>query len=81
LTPLGGARNSSETLDFIEPAEQAQPAPESASRHFAYFFCPIRGIKSKNFVRRCIGRVRVDVQFVDVQFRRPGLKIGFEPEV
>jgi hypothetical protein len=61
LTPLAGARNSSETLDFIEPAGQAQPAPESASRHLAHFL-PDQRDKKQELRARSRERTPVDMQ-------------------
>jgi len=81
LTPLAGARNSSETLDFIGPAASrpsahaGEGAPEGRAG-ISRIFCPIGGIKSKNFVRWGKGRIRAYMEFP-----HPGLKIGFEPEI
>jgi hypothetical protein len=60
-----GARNSPEMLDFIEPAAAAGKCEQASGA----FFCPIRGIKCKNFVRRYVPIHRDELDFMYVNSR------------
>jgi hypothetical protein len=64
LTPCSGALKSSKTLDFIGllpacPGRAGQGRARRENEHaFRVIFCLIKGIKSKNFMRERVGRIR-----------------------